>query len=64
MLVIKRFTDKNKAVYQRERDMYRHLNQFFCGDLVLGLLKDDDDKNILVMERGVCDLKKFIELRR
>jgi hypothetical protein len=65
MLVIKRFSDKHKTDYQRERDMYKHLKQCGCGDLVLGLLEnDDDDENILVMERGMCDLKTFVELRR
>ncbi len=64
MLVIKRFSDKHKTDYQRERDMYNHLKQCGCGDLVLGLLKHDDNKNILVMERGMCDLKKFVQLRR
>jgi hypothetical protein len=36
--------------------MYKHLKQCGCGELVLGLLENDDDKNILVMERGMCDL--------
>jgi hypothetical protein len=44
--------------------MYKHLNQCGCGNLVLGLLENDDDKNILVMERGMCDLKTFVQLRR
>jgi hypothetical protein len=44
--------------------MYKHLNQCGCGDLVLGLLENDDDKNILVMERGMCDLKTFVLLRQ
>jgi hypothetical protein len=63
MLVIKRFSEKNKTTYQRERDMYKHLRKCGCGDLVLGLLENDDDKNILVMERGMCDLKRFAGLR-
>ncbi len=44
--------------------MYKHLKSSGCDDLVLGLLEHDDDKNILVMERGMCDLKTFAELRR
>jgi hypothetical protein len=44
--------------------MYKHIRQCGCGDLVLGLIKNDDDKNILVMERGMCDLKTFVHLRR
>ncbi len=64
MLVIKRFSDSHKSAYQRERDMYDHLKQCDCGDLVLGLLEHDDDKNILVMERGMCDLETFVQLRR
>jgi hypothetical protein len=44
--------------------MYKYLKKCSCGDLVLGLLENDDDKNILVMERGICDLKKFVQLRR
>jgi hypothetical protein len=43
--------------------MYKHVNKCGCGDLVLGLLENDDDKNILVMERGMCDLKTFVQLR-
>jgi hypothetical protein len=44
--------------------MYKYLKQSGCGDLVLGLLENDDNKNILVMERGMCDLKTFVQLRR
>jgi hypothetical protein len=44
--------------------MYKHLKHCGCGDLVLGLLENDDDKNVLVMERGMCDLKRLAELRR
>jgi hypothetical protein len=44
--------------------MYKHVNQCGCGDLVLSLLEYDDDQNILVMERGMCDLKTFVQLRR
>jgi hypothetical protein len=45
--------------------MYKHLKQCSFGDLFLGLLKnDDDDKTILVMERGMCDLKTFVQLLR
>jgi hypothetical protein len=44
--------------------MYNHVKQSGCGDLFLGLLEYDDEKNILVMERGRCDLKTFVELRR
>ncbi len=44
--------------------MYKHLKKCGCGDLFLGLLENDDDKNILVMERGMCDLKTFVQLRR
>ncbi len=36
--------------------MYNHVKQSGCGDLFLGLLEYDDEKNILVMERGRCDL--------
>ncbi len=36
--------------------MYKYLKQNGCGDLVLDLLEYDDYKNILVMERGICDL--------
>jgi hypothetical protein len=43
--------------------MYKHLKQCGCDDLVLGLIENDDDRNILVMERGMCDLKKFVQLR-
>jgi hypothetical protein len=43
--------------------MYKHLKQCGCDDLVLGLLENYDDKNILVMERGMCDLKTFAQLR-
>ena len=44
--------------------MYKHIKQCGCGDLFLDLLENDDDKNILVMERGMCDLKTFVQLRR
>ncbi len=44
--------------------MYNHVKQSGCGDLFLDLLEYDDEKNILVMERGRCDLKTFVELRR
>ncbi len=64
MLVIKRFKEQDKTDYQRERDMYNHVKQSGCGDLFLGLLEYDDEKNILVMERGMCDLKTFVQLRR
>jgi hypothetical protein len=63
MLVIKRFSIEHKTDYIRELGMYKHLKQCGCGDLVLGLLENDDDKNILVMERGMCDLKTFVQLR-
>ncbi len=43
--------------------MYKYINKRGCGDLFLGLLENDDDKNILVMERGMCDLKTFAQLR-
>jgi hypothetical protein len=64
MLVLKRFKEQDKIGYQRERDMYNYVKQSGCGDLFLGLLEYDDEKNILVMERGMCDLKTFVELRR
>ncbi len=44
--------------------MYKYIKQCDCGNLFLGLLENDDDKNILVMERGMCDLKTFVQLRR
>jgi hypothetical protein len=43
--------------------MYNHVKQSGCGDLFLGLLEYDDEKNILVMERGRCDLKTFSQQR-
>ncbi len=64
MLVIKRFNDKHKADYQRERNIYHYIQHSSCSDLVLGLLEHDDEKKILVMERGMCDLKTFAQLRR
>jgi hypothetical protein len=36
--------------------MYKQVKHSGCGDLFLGLLEYDDEKNILVMERGRCDL--------
>ncbi len=59
MLAIKKF--KNKNSYQRERDIYKHIKKSSCSDLILNLLEYDDDKLILVMERGMCDLRKFAE---
>jgi hypothetical protein len=44
--------------------MYIHVKQSGCGDLFLGLLEYDDEKNIIVIERGRCDLKTFVQLRR
>jgi hypothetical protein len=44
--------------------MYKQVKHSGCGDLFLGLLEYDDEKNILVMERGMCDLKTFVQLRR
>ncbi len=43
--------------------MYNHVKKTGCGDLFLGLLEYDDEKNMLVMERGRCDLKTFVQLR-
>jgi hypothetical protein len=63
VLAIKHFLT-SKADYKRERDMYKHLTQNGCSDLVLKLLEFDDENKILVMERGICDLKTFAELRR
>jgi hypothetical protein len=40
--------------------MYNHVKESGCGDLVVGLLESDDDKNILVMEKGMCDLPTFV----
>ncbi len=64
MLVVKKFDKIHKRDYQRERDMYMYIKRTDCGDLFLNLIKNGDDKNILIMERGICDLKKFAELRR
>jgi hypothetical protein len=44
--------------------MYKHLTQNGCSDLVQKLLEFDDESKILVLERGICDLKTFAELRR
>ncbi len=44
--------------------MYKHVQQNGCGDLFLDLLEYDDEKKILVMERGMCNLKEFAQLRR
>jgi hypothetical protein len=44
--------------------MYKYINKRGCGDLFLGLLENDDNNNILVMERGMCDLKTFVQLRQ
>ncbi len=44
--------------------MYKHLKKCGCDNLFLSLLENDYDKNILVMERGMCDLKTFVQLRR
>ena len=63
MLVIKHFLN-GFADYRRERDMYIHLKKSACDDLVLNLLEQDDEFKILVMERGICDLRTFAELRR
>ncbi len=65
MLVMKHFlTDEANFDYQRERDMYKYLKKIDCGDLVLNLLEHDDQNKILVIERGICDLQNFAELRR
>jgi hypothetical protein len=65
MLVIKHFLNSEAdADYRRERDMYRYLQQSGCGNLFLSLMECDDKNKILVMERGVCDLKTFAKLRR
>ncbi len=63
VLAIKHFLT-SKGDYKRERDMYKHLAQNECSDLILKLLESDDENKILVMERGICDLKTFAELRR
>jgi hypothetical protein len=58
MVVIKHFFKCN-ADYKRERDMYKHLKESTCRDLILDLLEYDDESKILVMERGICDLQTF-----
>jgi hypothetical protein len=58
MVAIKHF-DKCTADYRRERDTYKHLKESSCRDLVLDLLEYDDKNQMLVMERGICDLQTF-----
>ena len=44
--------------------MYLDLNQKDVGNkTVFKLIQHDDENNILVMERGDCDLNGFINLR-
>jgi hypothetical protein len=58
MVVIKHF-HKHTTDYKRERDTYKYLKESSCRDLVLDLLEYDNDSQILVMERGICDLQTF-----
>ncbi len=58
MVVIKHF-HKYTTDYKRERDTYKHLKESSCRDLILDLLEYDNDSQILVMERGICDLQTF-----
>jgi hypothetical protein len=58
MVVIKYF-HKCTADYKRERDTYKLLKKSSCCDLVLDLLEYDNENQILVMERGICDLQTF-----
>ena len=62
-VVIKKFLANSEDDYKIERDIYRHLKSHSCGDLSLDLLHSDDSRNLLVIERGICDLKTFAELR-
>ncbi len=55
MVVIKHF-HKCAADYKRERDTYKHLKESSCRDLILDVLEYDNNSQVLVMERGICDL--------
>jgi hypothetical protein len=55
MVVIKRVFSGATA-YKRERDMYDYVKQKGVGDLFLNLIDYDDEKKVLVLDRGKCDL--------
>ena len=55
---------KEQDAYQKERNVCLDLNQKDVGNkTVFKLIQHDDENNILVMERGDCDLNGFIKLR-
>jgi hypothetical protein len=65
MLVIKEFKSNDaEEDYRRELDTYILLNEYGCGDLILKLIEFNDEKNILIIERGICDLQTFVKLRQ
>jgi hypothetical protein len=64
MLTIKKFSAENDFEYRKEQDMYKYLYENGFNYLFPDLLKSDDEKNILVTDRCMGDLKTFVELRR
>jgi hypothetical protein len=59
MVVIKHFP-RHSSDYERERDMYKHLKESTCRDLIVDLLEYDNENKIVVMERAICDLQTFV----
>ena len=50
--------------YRQERDVYLDINkQDPQHKTIFKLLNHDDELQVLTIERGDCDLKKFVELR-
>ena len=55
---------KQGLSYIKERDAYLEINGLDSQNLtILQLIRHDDKNRILVIERGDCDLKNFVELR-
>jgi len=55
---------RNSSSYQLERNVYLDINHKDKNNkTVFKLIQSDDNNNILVMERGDCDLQNFIQLR-
>ena len=61
-LAIKRVYHQND--YDYEKSVYNYLQQHHLSHLSTKLLGCDDESRTLLLERGQCDLAKFVELRR
>jgi hypothetical protein len=61
-VAIKKFGETEN--YEFEKKVYEYLKSKNLEKVSMKLLGYDDDRKMLVIERGACDLLKFAQLRR